>query len=152
MKIYLSAAFDRAAEIRPLAAEAEANGHEVVSRWLDPDEQARLFGRTDRVAEAAAYMDLDDIDRADAFVLFTEPTPTARSSGGHHFEAGYACTLGIPMMTVGPRENVFYHLPGIRNFETWALCLSWLNAFDNVDAFIHADKPKSVLRREEADE
>jgi nucleoside 2-deoxyribosyltransferase len=63
-------------------------------------------------------MDLDDIDRADALVLMTMPVGTMFSSGGRMVELGYAIGTGKRIFILGPRENIFCHLPRVIQCET----------------------------------
>ena len=114
MKIYLSARFGQAEEMRNVRAELTKLGHTVTSRWID--------GLLKENAEAARQ-DLEDIRQADAVLLFTDHTPSYE--GGRHFETGYAYAAGKPIVIVGPRLNIFHYLPDIH-------CTSWLE-----DALVH---------------
>lgn len=63
-----------------------------------------------------AMRDLREIDSADIVLVLTmncENVP-----GGMHFEAGYACAKEKCIIVVGPKVNIFYHLPSIVYVET----------------------------------
>jgi nucleoside 2-deoxyribosyltransferase len=70
-----------------------------------------------------ATRDIEDIEQAETLVLFTNGTETPIIRGAHHFEAGYAYGRGKTVITVGERDNVFYHLPCVKNFPTWQAAL-----------------------------
>src|SRR5260221_13260147 len=92
----------------------ERHGHVVTSREQrrGPEEKSAsaFAGRNPLLARYAAE-DLADIDQADAVVLFTQAG--RHFAGGRHVEAGYALGKGKRLVVVGPRENVFYHLPEV---------------------------------------
>ena len=58
-----------------------------------------------------AQDDVDDIRAADWFILFTESEPVTR--GSRLTELGYALAWKKNVIIVGPRENIFCHLPEI---------------------------------------
>ena len=77
---------------------------------------------TDEVPPEGALFakdDFDDLRNADLVVAFTEPPRSGNSRGGRHIEAGLALAWGITLWIVGPRENVFYCLPQVRQFKTF---------------------------------
>lgn len=124
-KVYLSSRYDRRAELDEYARELEAaGGYECTSTWLN--------GSTFENTTANAATDIDDIYAADAFVCFSEE-PQEQSSlswaarGGRHVEFGVAFETGLPIIIVGPRENVFHLLPGIVRVDTWAEALAELH-------------------------
>lgn len=102
MKIYIAARYQRREEMLLVAKALDRLGHTVVSRWIN--------GHTSSPAKNAQE-DLDDIRRADAMILFSDREPT--TSGGCHVETGVALAIGKPLAIVGPRENIFHHLPQI---------------------------------------
>jgi nucleoside 2-deoxyribosyltransferase len=120
MRIYLAARLGRWPEMAYRARELEALGHEITSRWhhghskpRHPADRGALSWDLARVARE----DLDDVIRADGVVLFTEYGK--HFAGGRHVEAGYALALNKLLFIVGPRENVFYHLPEVVHASTW---------------------------------
>jgi nucleoside 2-deoxyribosyltransferase len=121
MDIYLAAAYARRAELLGYRRQLEAIGHRVTSQWVLGLHEAQEgdWSQWARFAED----DLYDIDRADLLVAFTEPSDTGPTRGGRHVECGYALGRGIPLVIVGHRENVFYHLPYIIFYPTWAEAL-----------------------------
>jgi hypothetical protein len=109
MKLYLAARPDRRVELQALARSIEQLGHVVTSRWLAG------LGRED--ADNARY-DLADVVVADALVLFAEESnSTAPFRGRRDVEFGYALRAGKNLFIVGPRENIFHHLPDVRRFS-----------------------------------
>lgn len=105
MKLYVAAPWVRKADaIEQSQAFIEA-GHEVISRWfhhegpagdptgalMDPDEIRR------QVAE-----DIEDVRRCDVLVVLN-----LQKSEGKAVETGLAIAAGKPIISVGPRSNVF---------------------------------------------
>ena len=75
-------------------------------------------GSKERFLRERAYVDLQDIDRADALVRFadtprTRSVPRALISGARMFEMGYAKAKGKTLYVVGGKQNVFDRLDGI---------------------------------------
>jgi nucleoside 2-deoxyribosyltransferase len=114
-RVYLASRYTRKMEIRKVACILMLHGYEISSSWIEephaPTTRSQDLLQEDR--EKYARQDLEDIRNSDAFILFTEGEGAPGS--GRHFEAGYAYALGIPMITVGPRENIFHYLPDIKN-------------------------------------
>ena len=118
MHIYLAARFSRADELNGYREILEGKGHTITSRWLlgghewsgtdddaIPPEEATRF--------AIEY--IEDILSSDVLVAFTEEPKSGPSRGGRHVGAGVAIGLGIPVLIVGPYENVFYTLSEYRD-------------------------------------
>ncbi len=124
MIIYLSSRYARAPELNEYRKQLEAAGHECTSRWLD--------GGTFENNHENAVTDIVDVLRADAIVNFTDPSvefspyPYA-ARGGRHVEFGLAMGVGMHLLIVGPRENVFHHHDSVIVCETWADALAWIN-------------------------
>ena len=130
MKIYLAARFSRKDELNGHADQLRATGHEVTSRWLTGAHE--WSGVADNEIPAAdqarfAREDIEDIDRADVIVCFTEAPHAGPARGGRHVEAGYALGIGKRILAVGWRENVFYALPQVEFFPAWDRALAALN-------------------------
>jgi hypothetical protein len=128
--VYFAAAFKRRQELCLYAAELEADGIRVTSRWLGGS--AKLQGDDlnlgDRAADLA-QMDFEDVCAADLCLAFTEPGDAAdRGRGGRHAELGIAIGLGRSVATVGPIEHVFHRLPGVSNHSDWDAAHAWLLA------------------------
>ena|ERR1035437_2792971 len=101
MKIYLAAPYAEMQRVREWAARLEAVGHSITSKWIYGNEEGRTL-------HAAAQMDLDDIDVADAVVSMVLPKGTMFSSGGRHVEFGYGFARDKLMIIVGDGENIFH--------------------------------------------
>ncbi len=146
--VYLAARYSRRLELCGYRAELEALGYSIPARWLNGShqldnngvpigedgealvEQHDAHGSAQAPAplrEKFALDDFDDVMAADILVAFTEVPRTSNSRGGRHVELGIALGAGIPVMIVGPRENVFCHLPHVRHFETWKECRDTLS-------------------------
>jgi nucleoside 2-deoxyribosyltransferase len=125
VKVYLAARYSRRLELCGHAAEIEAAGHTVTSRWLLGNHQAEN-DQLHRGAEAERFAleDLDDLESADVMITFGEEPRTTTSRGGRHVEFGYALALGKSILLVGPREHVFAcRVPQV---QTFAEAMAWL--------------------------
>ncbi|MFN0195768.1 MAG: hypothetical protein ACKVT0_03430 [Planctomycetaceae bacterium] len=127
MKIYLSARYPRREEILRYRSQLQEMGHEVTSRWLieeplegEPDNRRSAF---ELHCLRFATQDFSDLVDADGLIAFTDPSPNRFSRGGRHIEFGVALGLVKPIILIGPRENIFHHLPGVAHFVTWEHCL-----------------------------
>jgi hypothetical protein len=113
VRIYLAARFDRSAEMREVAARLARAGHFVTSRWI--------HGRQSGPDLVSATEDVEDLASADCLVSFTEqPTRSApwAARGGRHVEFGVALASRLRLCVVGPRENIFHHLPKVEVYAT----------------------------------
>lgn len=123
MKVYLAACFEQQEEVRSKAVDLQSMGIECTSRWrfeVDPP-----GGSTEEFKNRCASYDLEDIRRADVFLLLTNKTSTR---GGKHVETGYALALGKPIVLCGGRrENVFHSLTGITHANDWDEARAILN-------------------------
>lgn len=129
LTVYLAARFSRKDELAGYAAELMRNNIAVTSRWLFGSHDVPSESGMDRETKARfAIEDLDDIDRADVLVAFTEPEGAGPARGGRHVETGYAIGAGIPVLVVGPIENVFHAIPENTVVETWPEALRLLVA------------------------
>ncbi len=120
MKIYLAARLSLWPLMNQASAFLERHGHVITSRWhrrgMTEPSVPQADGPNPHLAQFAAE-DLEDIDQADAVVLFTQAGK--HFAGGRHVEAGYALGLGKRLIVFGPRENVFYHLPQVAQAAGW---------------------------------
>ena len=105
MKIYLAASYRRRGTMKKIAAKARRMGHEVVSRWIDGDTEAKEFKRKTRVSEA--IQDLCDIIRCKLLIYFS----SKGGRGGKDVELGYALANGKMVWMVGKLRNIFHHVP-----------------------------------------
>src|SRR5712692_1754274 len=100
MKVYLAGRWSRRKAISERKSELEELGITVTSRWLT--------GSHNGLAEnLAAQEDLEDIDKAKIFILFTEYPYRGYLTGGRMVELGYAIAQKKEIFVYGPRENVF---------------------------------------------
>lgn len=111
--IYIAAPFQNRDDARKKRDFLVGKGHVVTSRWIDtPFQGDDTLTPEQRVAEAR--MDLEDISRADVFVVLTDPRPIGV---GHHVEFGYALAIGLEMVVIGPSKSIFHDLA--TRYETW---------------------------------
>jgi nucleoside 2-deoxyribosyltransferase len=111
VKIYLASRFSRGHELRTYRDELRQIGLTVTSRWLGGhglDDANAVY--TDETLATFALEDLEDIEASDVLIAFTERRTVGYMSGGRHVEAGYALALRIPIIVVGPAENIFYQM------------------------------------------
>lgn len=111
MNLYLAAAFHRKPEMLIAKALCEKAGHVVTSRWItettdDPMHEPILGAQTD----------LQDINRSDGLILFSDgPRGVAIIGGGRLVELGYALFVLPFIAVVGPIENPFQLLPFVHH-------------------------------------
>jgi len=112
-KVYIAALYSRMDEMRCYAFLLESGlGYTVTSKWLYGNE----IGMTD--AEAA-IMDIEDITEADICLSLTQPFGSMFTGGGRHTEFGYALAMGKECVIIGEREQIFHHLPQIKQYNTF---------------------------------
>jgi hypothetical protein len=122
MNVYLCGRYALRKQLRKCAVELEDAGHTCTSTWLHADGSL----------EVEAKQDVADILRSDVLIQFTDadvetsPHPHA-ARGGRHWEQGFAYARGLFCMIVGPRENIFHHLPEISVSDDWPQALAWVN-------------------------
>lgn len=129
MKIYLAARYQRREELYNYGKILEEKRLDITSRWLS-GQHGMLEGldpESSSLKNATfAKEDLEDIDRADMFLLFTDEPMTVLKKGGMFVELGYALAHRKYIVIVGPRENVFCFLPQITVYKTFNEFLSSL--------------------------
>lgn len=107
MKVYIATSFRNRELARQVRAWVESQGHESTARWIDTHlEEMDLMTPEDQAQEALS--DLTDISGSDLVLLVTLGEPS--STGGMHFEAGYAYALGKDITVLGPDTNIFHAL------------------------------------------
>jgi nucleoside 2-deoxyribosyltransferase len=114
MRVYLAGAWGRREEILRVANRLRHVGVEITSNWLT-EEAGMQSGSKERFLRERAYIDLQDVDRADALVRFadisrTRQVPRALISGARMFEMGYAKAKGKTLIVVGGKQHVFDRL------------------------------------------
>lgn len=111
MKIYIAARYTRREEMVKIADTLIEEGFEVTARWVYGEEE----GLT---RKAISAMDLEDVEKADIILSFTEPYGTPVPGGGRHVEFGYGLARGKEVAIVGERENVFHWDSHVAQFDT----------------------------------
>jgi nucleoside 2-deoxyribosyltransferase len=132
MKVYIAGRYSRRDELKSYALILSSLGIVTTSRWLDETNplQTEMGDDTDEFYIAAAKVDLEDIDRADAVVFFSENPLVGIKRGGRHVEFGYAVGKNKQIFVIGPRENIFHYLPGV---EHWGSLESFARAQGEVN-------------------
>jgi hypothetical protein len=118
MKVYLAAAFCRKEEILEVAHQLEELGITVTSRWLTEQKDVPTDTSKSAFLAERAQIDLDDIDRADVLVRFSDdlssPTvPSHLATGSRMGETLYARCRHKDIIIVGGHQCVFDYLPDI---------------------------------------
>lgn len=115
MKIYIAHNFAARLELREhLVPFLTRLGHEVTSTWITDDSHVDKLN-----AKQSALIDLSDIDRADALVLYVDQFGDSPGKG-KFLELGYAIAKGKRVYLWGKDDSsVFYHLPQVIRLETW---------------------------------
>lgn len=127
MKIYLAGRYSRRRELAEYANDLEALGYEVTSRWLSGSHGLKRDPNNDTERGKFAAEDVEDVQRCDILIAFTEESDAGGSAGrgGRHVEFGLALALKKEIWIVGPRENVFHCLPFSDCFPSWELALQY---------------------------
>lgn len=122
MRIYVAGPWAHRHTAKDAAQTLREAGHEIVSRWHDIWADADT---TDPLMlEQEAVLDLQDVDASNVVVVLN-----IEKSEGKALEQGFALALGIPVVVVGARSNVFHYLPQVRiqpDLASALECLSWL--------------------------
>lgn len=126
MRVYLASSYTRKEELQGYAAQLKSAGFEVTSRWLREKHGAHVQQHelTRRFNRETSQKDLIDINRSDLFVIFTRPE---KERGGMFVEMGWALHMGLPVVIVGLRVNVFCYLPRLKQFDTFEELLNDLS-------------------------
>ena len=123
--VYLSARFERRQELQEYQRELESLGIEVIARWLVVEPPSGTRGLSEDELQELAELDLEDVQRAEGFVCFSDPVG-ARDGAARHVEFGLAVAMGKPIVVVGCREHLFHRLAEIRVVEDWGDALRFL--------------------------
>jgi nucleoside 2-deoxyribosyltransferase len=144
--IYLAARYSRREELCDYRNQIQAQGHAVISRWLNGTHQisdtgvpigdhgeklvegdsGEMTANTARLRTRFANEDLTDVRHCELLIAFTEPPRSSASRGGRHVELGIAIGLNKEVWIVGYRENIFCWLENVRFFETFEEVLNEL--------------------------
>lgn len=129
-RYYFAARYSRHAEMRERREQlAAATGGVVTSRWIDCHDGELETSHTPDALNARpgecwkhGAIDLDDLDQADTIVSFTGNGGGGK--GGRHIEHGYAIAMGMRIVVIGPRENIFHCYPETEVYSTWTKFLA----------------------------
>jgi hypothetical protein len=118
MKVYIAAAFCRKSEMAQVANELADLGVEVTSRWLVEQEFDPTRRDKAEFLATRAQIDLDDIDRSDILVRFSDdlssPTvPSHLATGSRMGETLWALAHNKTVIIVGGYQCVFDYLPQV---------------------------------------
>lgn len=105
--IYIAAKYQRRFDLRPVAEQLQALGHDLTCQWL-------WNGEEQKTIQEAAIMDVEDVRRADILVFIGEPQASENRGGGRWFEFGMAHALGkrcIAVLDLDPTQGGHDHLP-----------------------------------------
>ena len=123
VNVYLAGRYSRREELCRYAEELSSLGWTVEARWLHGshtlDERGLSVQGEQSERAMFACEDWEDVTSADVCISFTESPRASNSRGGRHVEFGAAMALGKRCIVIGPRENVFHHLPELEHFDTW---------------------------------
>lgn len=121
MSFYLAAQFSWKDSIAAKKKQLEQLGFKVTSTWTDEvaDPKCSLKDFSGDYHKEMADRDLREINEADVLVAFSVDPDTLTRRGGRHVEFGYALGKGKSVVVVGPRENIFHHLPNVKQFDSW---------------------------------
>lgn len=122
MKVYLAAPYAARADMALEAMVLQAHGHIITSRWIwathpiEPGTVDAAPAHSDYHLRYQTAQDLEDIDGADAVILFTSSWTMETYnlhrhqtiSGGRHVEVGYALAKKKLVIVLGDPENIFH--------------------------------------------
>ncbi len=128
MKFYLAARYSLNPLMRTYRAHLEAIGHSVTARWINGGHELKFEWPTEereKLRSLWAREDYEDLLAAEAVISFTEEPGKApgRNRGGRHVEFGIGLALGLRLIVVGYRENVFHGLPQVEFYPDWKSAL-----------------------------
>lgn len=140
MKVYLAGRYPRRDELREYAKLFEAAGIQVTSRWLQENEalSSQMGDHTEDFYKQTAQIDLEDVYDADVVVFFSEDPKVPHVRGGRHVEFGYALGMGKGIAVIGPKENVFHYIEGVKHFTTVEEAVADLKWKDRLFRIKHA--------------
>jgi nucleoside 2-deoxyribosyltransferase len=128
VKLYLAAQFSWKERIAECKKTLEAQGHTITSTWTEENANPNcsLKDYEGNYHAEMANRDLLEIEAADGIVLFSVDPDEYTRRGGRHVEFGYALGLGKEIHVVGPKENIFHHLPKVKQFDDWGYFLEYI--------------------------
>ena len=103
-RVYISGSFQELEDLQEFANFLRAYGYNVTSSWMyEPEALPDL----EWVRRARANEDVEDIRRADVFVMSSEMDT---HNGGRHTELGIAIAERKSIHVYGPRPNTFMYV------------------------------------------
>jgi hypothetical protein len=119
--VYIAGRFDRRGELVHAVHQLEELGITCTANWIteEPDLSELPEGSQTSALIEWALRDVEDVTAADTLIAFTEDlmlydnVPSVWARGGRHVELGMALALGMRVVVVGPRENIFTYLPQV---------------------------------------
>lgn len=122
MRVYLSARFSRAQEMRDVRDVLKQLGHTVTSRWIDAEQtpEKDKLRLTQAVAEQNAIGALEDITKSDIVVSFTGNGGANKRAekGGRHCEFMAGVVLNKPSVVIGSPDHAFHWLPNVERYAS----------------------------------
>jgi len=101
IRVYIAARGEDQSMAKELREDLSQAGIDCTARWIDQS----LANESHDEAE----MDILDVRRADVLLLLKPVASHRTTTGGHHVETGVALAMGMPVVLLGERENVFHH-------------------------------------------
>lgn len=117
IKIYLAARYTRMRELQGYRDILQGSGFTMVARWVNGEHEA--YENDPHLRGRFAQEDLEDVERADWVINFTEEPRAHATRGGRHVEFGMAVALKKRLIVIGWRENVFHYLPQVEFYRSW---------------------------------
>lgn len=108
MKVYVAAPWVRKDDAKRFADKLRAVGIIVTSRWFTHEGSTNDSAGVESPIEhirMQAHQDIQDVRAADALVVLN-----LQKSEGKAVETGIALAADIPIVSVGPRSNIFQSL------------------------------------------
>ena len=114
------------------AKELQLAGHNITSNWIHGDHHlvpwefrkhwTNDLGTDDEIdpqARPIAIEDYDNLLKANTVVFFSQKPSNPAPRGSRHVEFGIALRTGMDILVIGPRENLFHTMPGVRHWHDW---------------------------------
>lgn len=126
-KIYIASKFHSRYRLRPIKAELQSLGFEVLSKWMDVDRNVDKSADIDSLGNniedsvKEAKSDSGEIKNCDYFILDTQDET---NTGGREVELGMALALNKRCFRIGPARNVFHFM--CVNLENWPDAIQFL--------------------------
>jgi hypothetical protein len=125
---YMAGRYGRRRELLAKSWQLGPLGFNISANWLLGEHEAADGNATAEDQMEWAEMDMEDILASDLFIAHTEAPDSVYGRGGRHVELGIAIAMKIPVVLIGPRENVFCHMEQVEQFDTWEGYLATLRA------------------------